>query len=150
MSQFAWPIYGLDLTSAIKDVWNITEDYAQRIFGLLYELQELCPDNDFPIEIYNPNGEDWYEAYYGIDIKSGMSFDDIKNEYQKKIDDVKCDFYKITKHISVEDTPEKKKILSKLFDELDVRNAIEAGEMINELRDYVAVTPPQIEAIFSF
>lgn len=150
MSQFAWPIYGLELTSAIQGVWSITDDYAMRILGLLYNIQNNEASLDSPLEIYNPNDEDWYEAYYGVEIGPNDTFDIIKEKYDNKLNNIILDFHEIKKVLSKEETPEKKRMLAELFDEMDVRNSIEAGDMIKDLVDYIKKTPPQFLAVFTF
>lgn len=143
MSQFAWPFYGIELTEEIQKIWNITENYSEQVMAALYNIG--INKEDCGLEVYNPNDEDWYEMYYGVDIESSDTMEQIETKYKDHISKIKEQFQNLSHKIQSDVAN-----ANKIYEALDVSNLAEAIEVLNELRDYIIAAKPTFVAIFSF
>lgn len=141
MSQFAWPIYGIELTETISKIWNITDNYADEALSFLYDI---CNGNcSVGLQVYKPNDEDWYEAYYGIRIDN-TNIEDIQQNYKNYISNINEQFQNLIHEIQSSYEAQN------FYNALDVTNLAEAVPMLFQLRDYISSQPPHFQAIFTF
>lgn len=146
MSQFAYPIFGRDLTNDVCDVWNVTSEYSNEIVGILTTLLQ----NDTCLVLTCPNGEDWYEIYYGIDISSLPGTTNFEEEYKKKLNNINGDFAHIFSKIVNPYSFEQKKATESLISAFDAETPQECVSKMKDLCEFIKKTPPKFEAIFSF